>query len=172
MPRSLKPLRSDAGNASPDMSALLLADTGNQSLAAACTPVTRATIARARKQDKWFATAYDDALEIYSDVLEAELIRRALKGVKKPVFQKGLLIGHERVYSDSLMMLAIKAKRPEYKDKLALDAHIKGGVLVVAQQAADSKEWEERYGDLQRPSSQAKEETKKENDKEKRIVRF
>lgn len=42
--------------------------------------------------------------------------RRAWKGTRKPVFHKGVVVGHIREYSDTLGMFLVKAKRPEYAD--------------------------------------------------------
>lgn len=154
-----------------------LASTGNQSLACAYTPVSRKTIMIHKKANKWFREACDEALSLYSDMVEAELLRRATKGIKRPVFQKGSLVGHERVYSDSLLALAIKAKKVEYRDKLNVDAHVTGGVLVVPQRAESKEEWVSRYGNLQRPSAENRQEDQGEiieinpQKEEKRITR-
>lgn len=60
-----------------------------------------------------------DALEQSADMLEKEALRRAVKGVKKPVYQGGELVGHVQVYSDSLMQTLLKAARPDkFKDRV------------------------------------------------------
>ena len=53
------------------------------------------------------------------DLLEAELWRRALKGVARPVFYGGKRCGVIRSYSDQLGMFLLKAHRPERYGQLA-----------------------------------------------------
>ena len=63
-----------------------------------------------------FAAAKEDA----ADSREAEVYRRAVKGVKKPVgCYKGVAGGHVREFSDLLLMFQLKALRPEkYRDRV------------------------------------------------------
>ena len=49
--------------------------------------------------------------------MEREAYRRAVKGVEKPVYRGGQLVGTIREYSDSLLMFLLRARRPElYRD--------------------------------------------------------
>ena len=48
-----------------------------------------------------------------ADALEQEARRRALEGVEEPVFCRGERVGVIRRYSDALLILLLKAKRPE-----------------------------------------------------------
>jgi hypothetical protein len=48
-----------------------------------------------------------------ADQMEAEAIRRGMKGVRTPVYKGGLLAGYQTVYSDSLLTLMLKASRPD-----------------------------------------------------------
>lgn len=74
-----------------------------------------------RNKHPEFAAQWDAALEESYDRLEHEARRRAQFGSLKPVFYKGNVVGFEQEYSDQLMALMLKAKRPdEYGDKLTI----------------------------------------------------
>jgi len=70
-------------------------------------------LARWREQDGAFLVRETEARSAIADTLEAEAIRRAFKGVRKPVYQGGLLAGYVTEYSDQLLVLLLKAVRPE-----------------------------------------------------------
>jgi hypothetical protein len=78
----------------------------------------RATVYKWLNEDPDFAKAKAEAEEEAVELLEGEARRRAYKGTLKPVFYKGKRCGSIREYSDSLMMFIIKAKKPEYRDKV------------------------------------------------------
>lgn len=88
-----------------------LAECGIFTRAAEAAGVDRATVWRRRQDDAEFAQACDQAIDMASDKLEAEAIRRAVEGVEEPVYQGGQLIGTKTVYSDSLLALLLKGRR-------------------------------------------------------------
>jgi hypothetical protein len=57
--------------------------------------------------------AWDDAVEVGTQRLEDEAIRRATEGWEEPVYQRGELVGHVRRYSDALLMFLLRGRRPE-----------------------------------------------------------
>jgi len=59
-----------------------------------------------------FADRYRAAEEAGTDIIEQEAIRRAVDGVDRPVYQQGTLVGHTTEYSDSLMGLMLRGRRP------------------------------------------------------------
>ena len=66
------------------------------------------------------------------DELEAEARRRAVQGVRQPVFHQGKVVGHIRKYSDLLLIFLLKHRRPEiFADK----AMVAVGAAAQAQQA-------------------------------------
>ena len=67
-----------------------------------------------------YRRAFEAAQEDAADSLEAEVYRRAVKGVRKPVgWYKGVAGGYVREYSDLLLMFALKALRPEkYRERV------------------------------------------------------
>lgn len=75
-----------------------------------------------REDDKEFAADWQKALDVASDMLEEEAIRRAKDGTQKPVYQQGNLVGHVQEYSDTLMIFLLKGAKPKkYGDKVNLE---------------------------------------------------
>lgn len=81
--------------------------------AAAAAGMTRQGFYKARKTDEQFADDWDEAVEQGTDLLEDEALRRASGGTLKPVFYQGVKCGQVREYSDTLMIVLLKARRPE-----------------------------------------------------------
>lgn len=53
-----------------------------------------------------------------ADRLEQEAIRRAVDGTNKPVFFQGEIVGFEKEYSDTLLVLLLKAHKPDkYRER-------------------------------------------------------
>ncbi len=71
----------------------------------------RVSLASEGKDD--FAERWAAAHEAGVDVLEDEVHRRAVKGVEKPVYQGGILVGAVTEYSDSLLSFALRGKNPK-----------------------------------------------------------
>ena len=103
---------------------------GNVSAAARAAEVNRSTPYGWRDEDPDFAAAWDVAEQESIDRLELEARRRAEKGIEDYVVSQGKLVYIDdpktgervplvrRVYSDTLMVLLLKAHRPEkYKDR-------------------------------------------------------
>lgn len=73
---------------------------------------------RWRETDVEFSISERQSRDAIADTLEAEAVRRAYKGVRKPVYQGGLLAGYVQEYSDALLMFMLKGLRPEkYRDR-------------------------------------------------------
>jgi hypothetical protein len=78
-----------------------------------------------RKADADFAAQVAEALEDAGDVLEAEAWRRAVKGVKKPVYGRDdgpnagtVQVGEVVEYSDTLLIFLLKVTKPEkYRER-------------------------------------------------------
>ncbi|WP_156928970.1 hypothetical protein [Bradyrhizobium sp. th.b2] len=60
-----------------------------------------------------FAERWALAYEAGVDKLEDAAIRRAVEGVEKPVYQGGVLVGSVTEYSDTLLGLMLRGKRPK-----------------------------------------------------------
>jgi hypothetical protein len=80
--------------------------------------VDRSTVYAWLEVDEDFSLAYHQAEATAIDLLEKEAIRRASKGWLRPVYQGGCLVGHVREFSDNLLALVLKGRRPErYGDR-------------------------------------------------------
>lgn len=117
-----------------------LAEGENVTLAAKAAGIDRGTAYERRGADPAFAKAWDSALEVAIDALEAEARRRAYEGVLVKRFTKSgepvidPATGEqyvERVYSDRLMEVLLRAHRPaRFRDN---HTHVhEGGIRTVA----------------------------------------
>lgn len=109
--------------------------------------VSYMTVKRQREEAEDFEEAVQEALEVYREVIQEEIHRRAIEGVDQPVFGPlgpGLgsgEIGSVRKYSDKLLELHAKRHIAAYRDKAQIDANITGGVLVVTEAPETEEEW-------------------------------
>lgn len=104
-----------------------LARTGNVSKSAKRAKVARIYVYRVRNNDPVFAQAWDEAIEVSIEFMEAEARRRAVEGYLEPQFYKGVKSGAIRKYSDTLLIFLLKAHNPKkyrdnYRVELAGDA--------------------------------------------------
>lgn len=81
--------------------------------------ISRGAVYAWRDEDPEFKKAWDEAIEAGTDIIEEEAKRRALFGVKKPVYHQGQVVGHVQEYSDTLTIFLLKGRRPEkFKDRV------------------------------------------------------
>lgn len=111
-------------------------------LAAEAAGVTTQTVRNHRSSNPEFDELCTDALEYFRDTLEAEAIRRAHDGVDTEHYFRGEHTHTETKYSDTLLITLLKRHRKEYRDKIDIDATVRGGLLVVPEEAVTSKDWE------------------------------
>lgn len=83
--------------------------------------------------DPLYAEAYELAKQHTLDVIEAEIIRRGVKGYKEPIVYQGKITGHVRRYSDNLLMFLAKRRDPAYRDNYNLGVMASGDVTVQLQ---------------------------------------
>lgn len=103
---------------------------------------TSTVVKREIKDDKEFKEAFDHANELYGELLQEEIHRRGVTGIQEPQFYKGELMPDTKtVYSDQLLIAAVKANVEKFKDKSKQDIHITGGVLVAAPIATSPEAW-------------------------------
>lgn len=69
-----------------------------------------------RKDDKEVDEQLTEAERVGVQGLYSEAVRRAVKGVQKGIYFKGVRVDEETVYSDGLMNTLLKAKLPEFRD--------------------------------------------------------
>ncbi len=126
----------------------VLADTRNVTVAARAAGIDRRAVLSLRGGDADFAAAWRDAEEAASDLLEHEARERAMKGLEEPVYYHGKQVGTLRRHSETLLLLFLRAERPEkFAERPAARASgeaagaaARGGVLVVPG-TADPKAW-------------------------------
>lgn len=75
--------------------------------------VSRRLILMWKDKDPEFKKACTEAHQVGIDFMEDEALRRAVQGTDRPVFQQGMLVGHYKEYSDSLLIMQLKGRRPE-----------------------------------------------------------
>lgn len=83
---------------------------------AALVKINPATVHRHLREDEQFRKAFEEANDALVDELEAEAIRRAKDGVKKPIFKDGRVVGYEVVYSDRLLEMLLRGRSDRYKN--------------------------------------------------------
>lgn len=95
-----------------------LGETANATEACRIAGVSRDAVYAWRNEDSDFRAKWEAALELGTDALEDEAVRRAHAGTDKPVFYQGTECGKVREYSDTLMIFMLKARRPDrFKDR-------------------------------------------------------
>jgi hypothetical protein len=90
--------------------------------AARAAGVDRRTPYKWRDSDPAFDEEWVSHLEAGTDALEDEARRRAVEGVKRPIYHAGKRVGVVVEHSDQLMMFLLKARRPEkYRERQAIE---------------------------------------------------
>lgn len=80
--------------------------------------VSRSALYEARHTDTDFGAAWLEVEEEIVEELEAEAYRRAVTGVQKPLVSAGKYVTDVTEYSDSLLTLLLRARRPErYRER-------------------------------------------------------
>lgn len=86
--------------------------------AAKLSKVPRSTIYQWLSDDEKFKEKFDQSCIIAVSALEDEAVRRAYEGTLRPVFQGGKKVGKIKEYSDTLLIVLLKARAPEkYKER-------------------------------------------------------
>ena len=105
---------------------------GNVARACARSRFSRNAAYQWRAADPGFARKWAAAVEMGTDALEDEAVRRAHEGTERPVYHQGEQVGTVRVYSDTLMILMLKARRPNrYKERTGKDHSGRVGSYVA-----------------------------------------
>lgn len=78
------------------------------------------------KNDKkgFYRRAFEQADKMAADLLEEEAFRRAVEGDLQVVYYKGEEVGRRRVYSDQLLSLLLKGKKPQYRENTEINNNI------------------------------------------------
>ena len=97
---------------------------------------SKSGIQKHHAKSKAFRKAWDEAYESGADVLEDEAWRRAVEGIDEPKWYKDVEIGAVRKFSDRLLEMLLKARRPD-KFKERFDANVTGDITVKVVKFAD-----------------------------------
>lgn len=109
----------------------MLAETGHVEMAAEAVGMRVSSVYRHRKDHPEFAARWKEAVAVAVEGLEAEAVRRARFGVAEPVFYQGEQCGTIQRYSDQLLALLLRAKKPEeYRERS--DVQFRGTVDLAA----------------------------------------
>jgi hypothetical protein len=97
---------------------LALAMTGVQLRACQATGISRTTVWVWRQDDPRFCALEEEAKRLGAEILVAEIYRRAVEGIDRPVYYKGLRVDTIKEYSDVLLMFQAKASLPDvYRER-------------------------------------------------------
>jgi hypothetical protein len=100
--------------------------------ASAAAGITRQYAYKLRREDPDFLALWDDAVEAGTDLMEDESHRRSVEGIMRPVFHRGEECGHVREFSDTLMIVNLKARRPDkYRENIKQDVSSSVTVEIV-----------------------------------------
>lgn len=113
------------------------------------------TVQEHRKADPEFNAQYEAAHEAWIDEnLVLPALHRGRNGVEEPIIGgkfRDEVVATKRVYSDHLLSLALRARRPEYRDGNAAAASSggsSGGVLIVPSAPSTLDDWQKQFGEL------------------------
>lgn len=113
--------------------------------AARAADIDRSTLWQWRQVDLDFDAQVLEAIEAGTDALEDEARRRATEGTLRPVFHGGQQVGEVREYSDQLMALLLKGRRPErYRERLDVNHAGRERATPTQERSLDLRE---RLGD-------------------------
>ena len=121
------------------VSAFLVALTETASVTASCevAGIGRTAVYEWRDQDPDFRDQWEAALELGTDALEDEAVRRAREGTDEPVFYQGQQCGKVRKYSDVLLIVMLKARRGhKFRDQSSVEHS--GNVTVATVNYAET----------------------------------
>jgi hypothetical protein len=95
--------------------------------------VSPGTVYQWRETDVAFVMRENQLRAQLADSLETEAIRRGRDGWDRPIYQRGELVGAERIFSDTLLKMMLGALRPaKFREQL----HVSGAVEQIVQQVA------------------------------------
>lgn len=127
---------------------------GRVGLCAQAVGVSLSTVTEHRKKDPGFNEAVLEAQQLWAEnFLLSSAIERAVNGVSRPIYggkYKDVQVGEERIYSDHLMGMLLKAKIPEFRadTQVNVTQSMAGGVLVIPAAPTCATEWQQQFGEL------------------------
>ena len=93
------------------------------------------------KEDAEYAEAFKESHQEACDNIEAEMRRRAIEGVQKPVFYKGEVCGYITEYSDTMLAMLANGFMPEkYKQNARIEVEV-----VSRDEARRKSAWPQKH---------------------------
>lgn len=86
---------------------------GTLSVALKAAGVSRRVHANRLNDDRVYRDLWEEANNEWADALEAELTRRNLEGLQRPMLQRGRIVTYVREFSDKLLMFQLERTRPD-----------------------------------------------------------
>jgi hypothetical protein len=91
----------------------LFAASGSVAFAADRTGLSRSVLYRRKRNDPAFAKRWSEAQELGVSKVRDEVFRRAVVGIKRPVFYGGARIGKVKHYDNRLLWSLLRSHEPE-----------------------------------------------------------
>ena len=111
-----------------------LSKTGNVKESCEIAGVNRQYAYEVREKDPAFAQEWASALADAADVLEREAVRRGMEGYDEPVYYLGQVVGTVRKYSDQILILLLKAAKPDkFRENIKQELTGPGGAPLLVQ---------------------------------------
>jgi hypothetical protein len=117
-----------------------LADGMSVTSAANFAGIARSYAYQVKDLDREFASAWDDAIEQATDLLEDAIRRKAIAGETEQVWYRGEIVGHVQKTSDILKMFLMKARRSEYRDNAKVEINVNDRLNELADAVAGKNE--------------------------------
>lgn len=113
---------------------------GNVTRAAEVAGLDRTSLYNKRKVDPAFSAAWDEAEALGVAALEDEARRRAYEGWEEPVWHKGKECGTVRKFSDTLLIVLLKAHMPErYRENIKIDLNSRVAAMSLEEKIAEAQ---------------------------------
>ena len=119
---------------------IALMDEPNVSRAAQAAGICRQAAYDLRRDSPEFARRWDDAIAKAIDTIEANGMRRAAWGARKPVYYRGEVCGHTREHSDALVQFFLKSHKPDQYREHVHQHHEIGEAAVVVYLPSNGRE--------------------------------
>lgn len=91
----------------------LFAASGSVAFAADRTGLSRSVLYRRKRNDPAFAKRWAEAQELGVSKVRDEVFRRAVVGIKRPVFHGGVKVGRVKHYDNRLLWSLLRSHEPE-----------------------------------------------------------
>lgn len=112
-----------------------IASTGSIMLSCERLNINRLHVYALKASDEDFKKKLWEAQRLGVEAWKDEAVRRGFQGYDRPIYQQGVQVGSERVYSDTLAVLMLKAGDPEtFKERTSTE-HSLGGASPVRKYA-------------------------------------